>query len=208
MAEKEVSQDDLFGQLEKNDVKVEKSAADKMKDNILNDKGGANYLGLGVHEVVVKGVELVQAKTGTMGMKWLVENADGKSDVTMWLSEGALPYTIENASRLVVHNAEKDKKDAARTMMANVVSAKELFNTVKEIVATLEKKKTPFACYLSIREDRNGATYKDKNGEMKVSLERNLLPYKPKETQVQSAVKVTGGELATEDSMDISNLPF
>lgn len=203
--EAEVSQQDLFGQLEKNDVSVAKDAAEKMKDNILNDKGGANYLGIGVHEVAVTAVELVQAKTGTMGIKFLVENGDGKSDVSMWLSEGALPYTIENVSRLMVHNAADDKKDAARTMMSNIVSAKELFNIVKETIKVREEKKLPFACFLSIREDRNGATYTDKNGETKPSLERNLLSYRPKETPVQSAVAATGGTLLAADGTE---LPF
>jgi hypothetical protein len=200
-------QTDLFGQLEKNDVTVEKDAAEKMKDNILNDKGGANYLGIGVHEVTVTAVELVQAKTGTMGMKFLVENADGKSDVSMWLSEGALPYTIENVSRLMVHNAPEDKKDEARTFMSNIVSAKELFTTVQQTLQVRGAKK-PFVAFLSIREDRNGATYKDKDGNDKPSLERNLLSYRPKETAVQSTVKTTGGELVTGDDLDINNLPF
>ncbi len=124
-----------------------------MKENILNDKGGANYLGIGIHDVTVTAVELVQAKTGTMGIKFLVENGDGKSDVSMWLSEGALPYTIENVSRLMVHNADEDKKDAARNFMSNIVSAKELFNTLQETLKVRGEKK-PFACFLSIREDQ------------------------------------------------------
>lgn len=205
-------QKDLLGQLEKNDVKVDKEAAEKMKDNIINDKGGGSYLGLGVHDVAVSGVELTQARTGTMGIKFSVENEDGKSDVTMWLSEGALPYTIENISRLVVHNAEADKKDAARNMMSNIVSAKELFSKVQEILATLEKKKTPFTCYLSIREAKDGSTYTDKNGEEKASLERNLLSYRPKETPTQSVAKATGGEAIVPTDKngkpDISGLPF
>lgn len=207
---KAAEQKDLFGELEKNDVKVADDAAETMKENILNDKGGANYLGIGVHEVALTAIELVQAKTGTMGIKFFVENADGRSDVSMWLSEAALPYTIENVSRLVVHNAEEAKKAEARNMMSNIMSAKELFTTLQAILAELGKKKKAFECYLSIREDRNGATYKDKNGEEKPSLERNLLSYKPKETAVQSVVKATGGEPVANgsDGIDISNLPF
>lgn len=204
-------QKDLFGQLEKNDVQVDKKKAEEMKENILNDKGGGNYLGIGVHDVIVTGVELVEASTGTMGMKFLVENANGKSDVSMWLSEGALPYTIENVSRLMVHNAEADKKDDARNMMASIVSAKELFTTVQAVLAELEKKKASFQCWLSIRELADGSTYKDKNGETKPSLERKLLSYKPKETATQSVVRATGGEVIPKDSngnVDISNLPF
>lgn len=203
--EAEVSQADLFGELEKNDVSVAKDAAEQMKENILNDKGGANYLGIGVHDVTVTSVELTKASTGTLGIRFNVENEEGKSSVDMWLSEGALPYTIENISRLVVHNAEDAKKDAARTMMSNIVSAKELFNTAQEILATLEKKKTPFTAYLSIREDQNGKTYTDKNGEEKPSLVRNLLSYRPKATPIQVAVEATGGTLLAADGTE---LPF
>lgn len=207
MADSEKSQADLFGQLEKNDVTVDKDKAAEMKENILNDKGAANYLGIGVHEVEVVSIEITEAKTGTLGIKFNVENADGKNDVTMWLSEAALPYTIENVSRLVVHNAEDAKKDAARTMMANIVSAKDLFNTLKEVIETLAKKKTPFSCYLSVREARDGSTYTNSQGEEKPSLERNLLSYRPKETPTQAAIAVTGGEVVA-DKDTINGLPF
>lgn len=202
-------QKDLFGKLEKSDVKVAKDAAEQMKENILNDKGGANYLGLGVHDVVVTGVELVEAKTGTLGMKLLVENADGRSDVTMWLSEAALPYSIENMSRLMVHNAAEDKKTEARNFMANITSAKELFTTVQETIK-VRGEKNPFVGYLSIREARDGSTYTNKDGEVKPSLERNLLSYKLKATAVQSVAQATGGEVVADGQggINLNNLPF
>ena len=201
----ELSQTDLFNQLEKEDVKVAKDAAAAMKDNILNDKGSVNYLGLGVHDVTVTSVELAQAKTGTLGIKFNVENADGRSDVTMWLSEAALPYTIENVSRLMVHNAAEAKKEEARIYMANIVSAKDLFKTIQDTLK-VRTDKNPFTAYLSIREDQSGRTYTDKNGEEKVSLTRNLLSYRPKETAVQSVAQVTGGEAVSKDVL--GDLPF
>ena len=197
----------LFGELEKNDVKVADDAAEKMKENILNDKGGQNYLGIGVHEVQVTSVELTKAKTGTLGIRFNVENADGRSDATMWLSEAALPYTIENVSRLFVHNAPDDKKADARQHMANINSAKALFDTVTEALKARAKLKKPFMVYLSIAEDKSGRTYTDKNGEEKPSLTRNLLSYRPKETPVQTVAKtLPGAEPAT--NIDLSELPF
>lgn len=202
-------QTDLFSQLEKNDVKVADDAAEKMKENILNDKGGQNYLGLGVHEVTVTSVELTQAKTGTLGIRFNVENADGRSDVTMWLSEGALPYTVENVSRLMVHNAKEENKQTARIHMANISSAKELFETVKQVIDERQAANTtPFVCFLSIREAKDGSTYVNKDGETKPSLERNLLSYKPKETQVQAVAKATGATPVSKDELGINNLPF
>ena len=194
-SEEEKKQAELQAQLEKNDVTVADDKAEAMKENILKAKSGGAWLGLGIHEVVVAAVELVQAKTGTMGLKFIVENEDGKSEVSMWLSEAALPYTIENVSRLMVHNAPEDKKDAARNHMSNIVSAKELFDTLTEALQAREKAKKPFVCYLSVREAKDGSTYKNKDGETKVSLERNLLSYKPKETPTQSVVQETGGEV-------------
>ncbi len=202
---KAAEQTDLFGELEKNDVVIEGDAAEKMKENILNDKGGANYLGIGIHEVVITSAELAKASTGTLGIKFNVENEDGRSDVTMWLSEAALPYTIENISRLLVHNATEKNKEAARTHMSGVFSAKELYEVVTTTLEARTKNKAPFVAFLSIREDQNGRTYTNKDGEEKPSLVRNLLSYRPKETPVQSAVAVTGGELLAEDG---TALPF
>lgn len=212
--QKAAEQTDLFSELKKNDTKVSKDAAEQMKENIMKDRGGANYLGIGVHDVEITSVELVKAKTGTIGIKFNVENEDGRSDVSMWLSEAALPYTIENVSRLVVHNAPEVKKAEARNFMANILSAKELYEAVQEFLKQAVAKKTPFTAYLSIREDRSGRTYTDKNGEEKPSLERNLLSYKPQETATQSVATTMGGGEAivvptdAEGKTDISNLPF
>lgn len=193
-------QKDLLSQLEKNDVTVGKKDAEKMKEEILTQSSGKRWLGLGVHEVFVQTIELVQAKTGTMGMKFKVENEDGQGEVTMWLSEAALPYTIKNVSALVVHATADDKKDAARTFMSNVVSAKELFNVAQEKLIQAQ-------CWLSVRENKNGDTYTNKDGEEKPSLDRNLLSYAPKETQVQAVAQATGGELSADKDM-LAGLPF
>lgn len=205
--QKAAEQKNLFGELEKNDVTVAEDKAEAMKENIMKDRGGANYLGIGIHDVAVVSVELTKASTGTLGIQFNVENEDGQGRVKMWLSEAALPYTIENISRLVVHNADADKKEAARIMMANIVSAKDLYNTMQSILDTLAKKKTPFVAYLSIREAKDGSTYLDKNGVERPSTESNLLSYRPKETAVQSAVAATGGELVA-DKDTIDGLPF
>lgn len=184
--EDEKLQKDLFSELEKSDVKVSGEAAEKMKENIVSAREGGSYLGLGVHEVFIQSAELVKANSGTLGLRFNVESPDGKSDATFWLSEAALPYTIENVSRLVVHNTPEKDKDAARQYMANVVSA-------KEVVDIAKKKLIDGVAYLSIRESKT-QTYTDKNtGEIKPSLERNLLSWRPKETPTQSVVKEMGG---------------
>lgn len=192
-------QKDLLGQLEANDVKINKKAAEKMKEEILT-ASTSRWLGVGVHEVFIQAVELTQAKTGTMGMKFIVENDEGKGEVTMWLSEGALPYTIKNVSGLVVHATDADKKDKARNFMASVVSAKELFDIAKDKLIQAQ-------CWLSIREAKDGSTYTDKNGEQRPSLDRNLLSYEPKQTPTQTVVQATGGEVTVDEDI-LKNIPF
>ena len=196
----EVSQENLFKQLEKNDVKVAGEAAEKMKENIQNASSGGAWLGLGIHDVFIEAIELTQAKTGTMGMKFIVENEDGKSEVVFWLSEAALPYTIENVSRLVVHNTAEDKKAEARTFMSNITSAKELLEVAKA-------KLIGGVAFLSVRESKTNTYTDTKTGEIKPSLERNLLSYKPKDAVEQAAAKVIGGG-TTVDPKTKLNIPF
>jgi len=199
MAEQELSQKDLEALLAKDNAKVSDDKAEEMKENILKESSGQSWLGLGVHEVFIKSVELTQAKTGTLGMKIVVENPDGKNEVTFWLSEAALPYSIENVSRLVVHNTAEDKRAAVREFFGNIMSAKELVEVAKE-------KLVGGVGYLSVRESKT-QTYTDKNGEVKPSLERNLLPYKPKETATQSVAKEMGGGTLLDEKTKL-DIPF
>lgn len=206
---KVAEQTDLFGKLEKADVKVADDAAETMKENILKDRGGNYITGLGDHDVKIVSVELVEAKTGTIGMKAIVEDEDGaKSDVTYWLSEAALPYSIENMSRIVVRNAPEAKKADARNFMSNIMSAMEFFKAVQEFLAQAEKKKKPFEAILHINVDANGRTYTDKNGEEKPSLVRSLRTWytniKPDTTETAQAT-MGGGEKI---DLEKSNIPF
>jgi hypothetical protein len=181
--EEEKLQASLFAQLEKEDVKVSGEAAEKMKENIEKASTGQAWLGLGVHDVFIQSIELTQAKTGTLGLKFTVHNDEGQAEVTKWLSEGALPYTIENVSRLVVHNTPEEKKAEARNFMSNVVSAKDL-------VAIAKEKLIEGVAVLQVREARDGSTYTNKDGEEKPSIERDLLSYKPKETKEQQVANL------------------
>jgi hypothetical protein len=197
--EEEKLQASLFAQLEKEDVKVADDKVAQMKENIEKASTGQSWLGLGVHEVFVKSIELTQAKTGTLGMKFTVENEEGKNEVTKWLSEGALPYTIENVSRLIVHNTPEDKKTAARNHMANIVSA-------KDIVAIAKEKLIEGQVWLSVKD--KGDTYTDtKTGELKPSYDRDLLSYKPKQTQEQAVAELVSKskDASPEEKL---NIPF
>lgn len=197
--EEEKVQADLFTQLEKSDVKVASDKAEEMKQNIINDKGSANYLGLGVHDVFIKSIALTKANSGTLGLRFSVENPDGQSDATFWLSEAALPYSIENVSRLVVHNTPEEKKDEARTFMSNITSAKDL-------VKVAQAKLIDGVAFLSIRQSKTQTYTDQKTGEVKPSLERNLLSYKPKADAQQTATAVVGG--TTVDEKTKLNIPF
>lgn len=198
--EEEKLQASLFAELEKSDVKVSGDAAEKMKENIQNDRGGASYLGLGVHDVFINSIELIKANSGTLGAQFNVESEDGLGRHTFWLSEAALPYTIENISRLVVHNTPEDKKEAARTFMSNIVSAKEVLNVAKE-------KLIGGVAHLSIKESKT-QTYTDKNtGEIKPSLETSLTAWRPKEDTQQAAAKAVGGGTPVSEAAK-AEIPF
>ena len=202
MSDAEKLQKELAKELEQANVKVAKDAAAKMKENILSGNSG-NWLGLGVHEVSVDKIELTRANSGTLGMTFTVSNADGKTEVTMWLSQAALPYTIENCSRLVVHNAEQSKKDEARNFMSNILSAKDLFDTMVQMLEQRKKAKKEFTCWVSIKESKT-QTYTNKDGEEVPSIERSLLSYKPKE----EAKTVVTNMVNSSEGVDLSEIPF
>lgn len=206
MADEQTNQADLFKQLEKNDVKVDKDAAEKMKENIMKDRGGSNYLGLGVHDVVITSVELAEAKTGTIGLRFNVENENGQGNDTFWLSEAALPYSIENISRIMVHNTPADKKAVAKNFFANILSAKELYEVVQTFLEQAETNKKPLEAFL-VRKESATRTYTDKNGEEKPSIESQLQAWKPNQTATEKVVQETGGEVV-DDKNTIGGLPF
>lgn len=197
--EEEKLQADLLDELKTTDITVNKDKAADMKENILKDKGGGSYLSIGIHEVLIQSIELFKANSGTLGIKFNVENPDGKADATFWLSEAALPYTIENVSRLVVHNTAEEKKAEARNFMSNIVSAKELFEVA-------QAKLVDGVAILSVRESKT-QTYTDKNGEVKPSLEKNLLSYKPKADTQQTVAKEMGGGAPVDEKTKL-DIPF
>lgn len=196
LSEEAKLQKDLEAQLATSDVKVDSNATEKMKENILKSGSGEPWLGLGVHDVKITSVELRQAKTGTLGMNISVANDDGKNEVTMWLSERALPYTIENVSQIGVHNTPELKRAELRNAMINVTSAKEVYDIAKA-------KFVGFQCWLSVTESKTN-TYVDKNGETKPSIDRRLTGYKPKDTASQRISKEMGGG----EAVNVADLPF
>lgn len=200
-SEEQKQQASLFAELEKNDVKVADDKAAEMKENIMKASSGASWLGLGVHEVLIQAIELTKASTGTLGMKFVVENEDGKGEATFWLSEAALPYTIENVSRLVVHNTPEAKKAEARTFMSNLTSAKELVEVAKA-------KLIDGQAWFSVRESKTETYTNKETGEIKPSLDRNLLAYKPKETTEQAVAKAVGGTGAPVTNDEKLDIPF
>lgn len=198
--EDEKLQASLFDELKASDTKVSNDKAATMKENILKARAGGSYLGIGIHDVFIQSIELFKANSGTLGIRFNVENEDGKNDATFWLSEAALPYTIENVSRLIVHNTAEDKKAEARNFMSNIVSAKELFEVAKA-------KLVDGVAVLSIRESKT-QTYTDaKTGEVKASLEKSLLSYRPKADAQQKVTEVMGGGTPVDDKIKL-DIPF
>lgn len=198
--EEEKLQASLFAELEKADVKVSGDAAEKMKENIVSARDGGSFLGVGIHDVFINSIELIKANSGTLGMRLNVENEDGKNDATFWLSEAALPYTIENVSRLIVHNTPVDKKTDARTFMSNIVSAKQLLEVAKE-------KLIGGVGVLVISESKTQTYTNTTTGEIKPSLEKSLQTWKPKADAQQAAAAVVGGGAVIDEKTKL-DIPF
>lgn len=202
MSEEEKLQKELLKELENNDVKVAEKEAKKMKENILNGDSG-NWLGLGVHEVSIDKVKLFRANTGTLGMEFTVSNADGKATVPMWLSEKSLPLVIERCSRLMVLNAPEEKKNDTRTFMSNILSAKELFDTIVKTLTHCKKVNKEFKCWLLAKESET-QTYTNDKGEEKPQIDRYLLSYQPKEKAKTAVEKM----IDDSEDVDLSEVPF
>lgn len=199
-SEEEKLQSSLFGELEKNDVKLDDGKAAEVKENVLKAREGGSYLGLGIHDVFIESVELLKASTGSLGIKFNVHNEEGKNNAVFWLSEKALPYTIENVSRLVVHNTAEDKKEEARNFIANITSAKAIFEVAQQ-------KLVEGVAVLVVKESKT-QTYTDKNtGEIKPSLETNLQTWKPKADAQQTAAKAMGGGAPVDEKTKL-DIPF
>lgn len=198
--EEQKLQASLFGELEKNNVKLAGDDAAKVKENVLKAREGGNFLGLGIHDVFIESVELLKAESGSLGIKCNVESEDGKNNAVFWLSEKALPYTIENISRLVVHNTPEDKKDAARNFIANITSAKAIFEVAKE-------KLVGGVGVLVVTESKTRTWTNTTTGEVKPSLETNLQTWKPKADAQQAAVAAVGGGGVIDEKTKLQ-LPF
>lgn len=202
MTQEEKLNKELEAELAKDTTKVSGDKAQEMKENIMNADEGKPWLGVGVHDVEINGIKLVKSSKGTLGMAFAVSNEDGQNDVTMWLSEGALPYTIQNVSRLIVHNEEgEEAKFNAKEGMTKVETAQMVYKVAQ--TKLIGKK-----AFLSVKESET-QTYINKAGEEKSSLEKNLLSYKPK-VEVQSIAKaqVASGTINDNGEIDLSELPF
>lgn len=197
----EVTQSELEKKLAEQDVKVAKEDLDEMHENIMHS-GGDRWLGVGVHEVKIQEVSLVEAKTGTLGIKFVVANEEGKQETVNWLSEKALPYTIAFLSSIAVHNTAEEKRDALRQGMTKIDSAKQAYEIARA-------KFVGFSGYLQVTESKTQEYTDKRTGEVKPSLETRLLSYKPNQTGEQKVQQAMGGgEKVEKDEVDLNELPF
>ena len=192
-----MNQKELQAQLKKDNIKVEGDEAKKMAEDITNGND-KQFLGVGVHEVKIVEMELTKADTGTLGIKFDVENEEGQNMVSMWLSPKALPYTIRNISRLIIHNTPEDKKEKAKEFLAKIDSAEKIYEVACEKLMGAK-------AFLQVKESET-RTYTNAHGETKASLDRSLLSYKPveKKTDVQKVAEV----MASDDELDLGDIPF
>lgn len=122
-------QKELEAELAKDKTALSKEDTEKVAESFQRK----NYLSYGIHEVFIKSVELFKApNTGTIGIKFNVENDKGISDAMFWLSPNALRISIESIGALVVHNTAADKKETAREFLKGVTTGSQIYEVAKD----------------------------------------------------------------------------
>lgn len=158
-----------------------------------------NYLDIGVHRVNITKVSPVVANSGTAGIEFTVENADGESTATCWITPKTLPYVVARISRILVHNKPESEKTAAKAKMKEIKSARNLYAVCSGLIGK--------ECWLQISEANT--TYVNKNGETKYNLNREIDGYemKPKapKPQLEQVAQAVGGE---KTDIDLNDIPF
>lgn len=198
------TQAELEKKLEETNVKLGDEERGKMNERLIQKE----YLPMGVHEVEIKKVELIEAKTGTLGIEFTVEKDKMVGSAKMWLSEAALPYTLSNIGQIAIHNAKPVDKDKMRTMVARLDTAKSGYEVASKMVG---KK----AFYVLDYDPKN--KYENRFGEMVPSWRSRLLPYAPKaetlnleptEEVSNNTVEKTKRTMGGGEELDLSDMPF
>lgn len=205
------AQKDLLNELQKENIKMSTQAIDDLQKRLENLEN--HYLPKGVHDVEIEKVELMKSTNGTYGMKFFVKNQEGNGSAVYWLSENALLYTIENCTRLLVHNVEDEKKKAGiRDYFSIITTASEVFEAMYKSIERAKKEKKPLKGVLVIEEDES-RTYTNNKGEEKPGLNSSLLWYKPevdKKPKAKMSVKSIA-DIFNDDGVeeiDTSDVPF
>lgn len=171
-----------------------------MKAIIINQEDLAEptsqYFGAGVHEATITAVLAEKSNSGTPYLEFAVAKGEAEGSAKLYLSEGALKYTIDRIRKIAVHNTDEDKKDATRELFNSIKNAADLYSIAKK----LEGKQ----CWYTVK--KTDETYVNKDGDVKYRYETNIWGYEPtlkeKETSEPTAEDIDGEEI------NLDEIPF
>lgn len=168
---------------------------DPMTDADFEHKGG-QYFDSGVHEVIITKAETGQSKTGTPFIGFTVEGTEGQTtDVRLYLSEKAAPYTRSKLATIAVHNqTDEAGKEKARAAFKAITDTDQLiepkfvqrFVDMQAWIDTYEDENAP---------NPNGGFYK----------RSDLFGYEPKHREPTGAVQQM---LKESEPVDPNEIPF
>lgn len=194
-------QAELIAELKADDVVLDSEGVKTLEEQ-LDRTGGNNYFSVGIHEVEIAKVELRKFPSGSRAIVITVSDGTAEAETFHWLSEKALPYTIDRIGKILIHNTKEENKETLRTALKKINSASKLF----ESISSEKKPITGFKCWLRVQESET-QTYTDKNGVERPSIERDIFGYEPKMNK-QSQVKEMLESGETKSDIDLDDIPF
>lgn len=133
-----------------------------------------NWLGFGVHKVKIGMIERGETESGKEYIEVTVlgENEEEDTARVWFTSDKAANYSFNVLRQIYVHNAPEDKKDAARSTFDAV-------KDTEEVVKLYNEKLIGGECWFTKYPDPE-RTYTNANGEIKQSINKNIMGYEPK----------------------------
>lgn len=167
----------------------------------------SKYFELGVHKIKIAGAEMAKDQNGKIFAEVAVVGANGERDkVRLWLHTPATRrISIDNARRILVHNmASEADKQVVRDKFAQIKNLADFGAILSKIVGR--------EAWLKLKESES-RTYQNARGEIKPSIDRQLLGYEPKSEPKPVAVEADefGTPHYDEDldkEVDLSEIPF
>lgn len=168
-----------------------------MEDKDFEAKG--NYFGVGVYEVLLEKLVAVTPEKGSpyINVSVLGEE-DQTTDIRLYTSEAAAPYTIANLARIAVHN--KDTEEAKQKVRDTFKKIDDTDRLTDKFLANMEK----MQAWIMGEEDTNAPK---PNGGFYIRYSLYSYPPTPKKQTAADLVEQFKND-ANSAPVDVSEIPF